>query len=228
MKELNILVVDDHDLLREAVVEHLSQQGHRVTGVCCAQDVDDLFELRTPDVYIIDLNLSGEDGFSLVGRIRKSQIGADIIVTTADNRLEDRIKGYRCGANVHLPKPVDPNELTAVLMSIEIRRANFDLSAKNVLELQMVSLEIIGPSGKRKISAQEADLLVDLSRAPNETMDYWQVAERLGYEEDVEKGTLEVRIVRLRKKLVDVGFDKGAIRALRREGYKLCVPLWVH
>ena len=68
-----ILVVEDNDNLREATVDFLKQQGHQVTGVVCAEDVDDTPTRDLPDLYLIDVNLPGENGFSLVERIRQSQ-----------------------------------------------------------------------------------------------------------------------------------------------------------
>ena len=59
------MVIEDHDILREATVKLLFQEGYEVIGVVCAEDVDDTPVPRTPDLYVVDLNLPGEDGLSL-------------------------------------------------------------------------------------------------------------------------------------------------------------------
>ena len=69
-KPLNIVVVEDHDALREVTVEALSQRGHHVRGVDSAEALPDEPGLLPIDLMVIDLNLPGEDGISLAARIR--------------------------------------------------------------------------------------------------------------------------------------------------------------
>lgn len=76
---LNILLVEDNDDLREATLDFLKSHGHQVTGVVCAEEVDDTPIRDIPDLYLIDVNLPGETGFSLADRIRKSQPLAGIV-----------------------------------------------------------------------------------------------------------------------------------------------------
>ena len=70
---LKILVVEDNDDLREATLAFLQSQGHYVRGVPMAEDISDLAGGFVPDIYVIDLNLPGEDGLSLTRRLRKAQ-----------------------------------------------------------------------------------------------------------------------------------------------------------
>ena len=70
-RRLSIMLVEDYDELRNAIVEKLRQDGHQVIGVPMAEDVDDTPNRSVPDLYIIDLNLPGEDGLSLARRIRR-------------------------------------------------------------------------------------------------------------------------------------------------------------
>ena len=76
-------MVEDNDSLREATVDFLSRQGHQVSGLVCAEDVDDTPTRDVPDLYVIDVNLPGESGFSLAERIRSSQPRAGIVLMTA-------------------------------------------------------------------------------------------------------------------------------------------------
>lgn len=107
---LHILVVEDNDSLRDATVDFLNAQGHQATGVVCAEDVDDTPTRGVPDLYLIDVNLPGEDGFSLAERIRQSQPMAGIVVMTARGQLNDRLEGYASGADNYLIKPVEQSE----------------------------------------------------------------------------------------------------------------------
>lgn len=78
------------------------------------------------------------------------------------------------------------------------------------------------------LSASETAMLVAFSRAPGQRVAYWQIAETLGLDlQTYAKASLEVRIVRLRKKLVEAGAEPGCIEAVRRHGYQLCIPVQV-
>lgn len=70
---LNIIVVEDHDTLREVTVALLAEQGHKVIGLACAEALDDEAGGRVADIYLLDLNLPGENGISLARRIRHAQ-----------------------------------------------------------------------------------------------------------------------------------------------------------
>ncbi len=118
---LNILVVEDNDSLREATVDFLNAHGHIAQGVVNAEDVDDTPTRDVPDLYLIDVNLPGENGFSLAQRIRQSQPGAGIVLMTARAQLNDRLDGYHHGADNYLIKPVEQLELLACIRSLAFR-----------------------------------------------------------------------------------------------------------
>ena len=89
---LHIAVIEDHRLLHQVTVQLLRDQGHHVTGFFCAEELDDESSVFVPDLYVIDLNLPGEDGLSLARRIRASQPATGIIMVTARDSLEDRLQ----------------------------------------------------------------------------------------------------------------------------------------
>lgn len=121
---LNILVVEDHDILREATVETLRQQGHQVTGIDCAEALDAEFGGVLFDVYVIDLRLPGEDGISLTRRLRLRQPGAGIILATARVLPQDREAGLVSGADIYLPKPLLPEDLLAAVAALGAGKAD--------------------------------------------------------------------------------------------------------
>ena len=86
-RPLRIVVVEDYDVLREAIVDLLRQDGHQVTGLAMAEDIDDEVSNSAPDLYVIDLNLPGEDGISLAQRIHRSQPEAMIVIASARSYL---------------------------------------------------------------------------------------------------------------------------------------------
>ncbi|MEY4757381.1 MAG: hypothetical protein RJA34_2279 [Pseudomonadota bacterium] len=119
---LNILVVEDHDALREATVDTLRQQGHQVTGIDSAEAlIGELAGVRF-DVYVIDLRLPGEDGISLTRRLRQDQPDAGIILATARVLPQDRAAGLASGADIYLAKPLLPEDLQAAVAELSRRK----------------------------------------------------------------------------------------------------------
>ena len=226
--KLNITVVEDHDALRAVTIEALRQQGHKVQGIACAEAIDDEAASAPSDLFIIDVNLPGEDGLSLSKRIRRGNPRAGIIMATGRTHVGDRIAGYENGADVYLSKPVEMEELLAAVSAVS-RRADMWQSQPQAEEGFIVdsrSLTLSGPKGTTVISASELRMLIAFSTSHARQLEYWQIMELLGHSpEDFRKASLEVKIVRLRKKLVQVGADLGCLRSLRLVGYQLCVPL---
>jgi len=97
---LNIVVVEDHQLLRESVVEMLTAAGHRVVGVESAEALGDEVALARIDVVVLDIQLPGESGLQLMQRLRRFQPGLGIIAMTALSAIQDRVAGYESGADV--------------------------------------------------------------------------------------------------------------------------------
>jgi DNA-binding response OmpR family regulator len=85
-----------------------------------------------------------------------------------------------------------------------------------------------GPKGAIVISRAELQMLSAFSTSAGQQLEYWQLMELLGHAPDeFRKATLEVKIVRLRKKLIEVGAELRCLRAVRLVGYQLCVPLQI-
>ena len=163
----------------------------------------------------------GEDGLSLAKRIRHAHPLVGIIMLSARSALDDKLSGYDCGADIYLTKPVSLPELSAALRSFARRRlATFRHIAPDGLTLN--KLELQGQHTSVKLTAQEAIVLTALARAPAGRLETWQIAELLDAEVDESfKASLAVRMVRLRKKLIDAGAEGVVIDSLRNIGYQL-------
>lgn len=220
-KALTILVVEDYAVLREAMVDVLTRAGHRVLGVAMAEDVDDEPIGCLPDMYVIDLNLPGEDGLSLVRRIRASAPATKIVLATARTAISDRVAGYAAGADIYLSKPVDPEELVAIAQSLSERPPGRGGNSAHKLVLLSPKMMLQGPQAQAALTQAEVLLLGALARAPDQSLEHWQVAQHLGADGVVSKDSQEVRLGRLRKKLIACGAAAPAIKAIRGHGYKL-------
>lgn len=230
---LNIAIVEDHDALREIMVEVLRREGHHVQGLDCAEAFDDALTPHRIDLLISDLNLPGADGFSLTRRFRAAHPLAGIIMVTARNTLGDKLEGYEVGTDMYLAKPVAPEELVAAVNTVarrlQAQSTQGDAQTGMSLQLDSRRCALVGPLGISTLVSAEATLLTALARAPGQVLEVWQLLELLGLDLDTyAKATFEVRLARLRKKLVQVGAEKSSLRAIGRSTYQLTVALQIY
>ncbi|MEI6799743.1 MAG: response regulator transcription factor [Pseudomonadota bacterium] len=227
MKSLRIMVIEDYDAFREAICRVLTEDGHEAVGVAMAEDVDDTPVGFVPDLYIVDLNLPGEDGISLATRIRKSEPSVGIVIVSARSGVADRIDGYASGANIYLTKPVSLEELRAVVLGFAQRRVEVDRDAEGSLVLHPLRMQVSGPTHSARVTQAEQVLLAAFARAAQQSLEHWQVAAHLGQGEELSKENLEVKLGRLRKKLIACGAPAPVVQSIRGVGYRLCVPVRV-
>lgn len=219
---LHILVVEDNDGLRQATVDFLTAQGHQVTGLVCAEEVDDTPTRDVPDLYLIDVNLPGENGFSLADRIRSCHPNAGIVLMTARGQLSDRLEGYSSGADNYLIKPVEPAELLACVQNLARRVKPLARDESHQLELNSQTLSLAGPSGVVAVTHGESLLLAAFTRSAGQKLERWQAMQLVDpNDKGLVAANLEMRISSLRKKLVVCGAGPDAILTLRNFGYAL-------
>lgn len=219
---MNIVVVEDNDDLRETVVELLCEQGHRVQGLRCAEDLGEEAGGVPIDLLVVDLNLPGEDGLSLARRLRRCQPGLRILMMTVRQLIPDKVLGYASGADIYLTKPINLEELTAAVMALG-RQWN-PAQAGPRLEVMTFSLQALGPNGVVALNITELIVLRALVRASDQRLAHWQLLEIMGLSvTDANQAKLAVRMSRLRKKLDSLGFDCQTLQVHRSEGYRLCL-----
>lgn len=219
---LKIIVVEDHDELREVTVEALGAMGHEVRGVDCAEALDEALTNSRADLLVLDLNLPGEDGISIAHRLRQAQPGVGIVMVTARDAPKDVLSGYDSGADIYLTKPTSPEELGAAIRALA-RRMRPATAADRVVTLDVNNLQIKGTLGTVDVSDHESQLLSALARAIDHRLETWQLLELTGKSTSAgDKKALAVQIVRMRKKLVDVGAAEPTIKSIRSTGYQLC------
>jgi PAS domain S-box-containing protein len=122
LEGLRVLVVDDDDDARVLLTSILEGYGCRVRSASNVTDALDLFAKKTPDVLISDVAMPGGDGYELIRRVRalSREEGGDVpaAAITAYARPEDRSRLLNAGFSIHLPKPVDPAEVLAVVSTL--------------------------------------------------------------------------------------------------------------
>jgi DNA-binding response OmpR family regulator len=156
---LSIVLVEDNDDLRELTAEALRAEGHRVVALSCAEELEDQAGGAMADVFLIDLGLPGEDGYSLARRIRQVQPLVGIIIVSARSDLQDKVDGYDSGADWYLPKPVPMPELLAALKSFARRRQAQQIETDSPAGgLCLCQRELQGPQDKVRLTPSEETL----------------------------------------------------------------------
>ena len=226
---LSIVLVEDNDDLRQLTADALRNEGHRVVALSCSEELEDLGAGAAADVFLIDLNLPGEDGFSLSRRIRQAHPLVGIIIISARSDLQDKVVGYDSGADWYLPKPVPFAELSAALKSFARRQhAQQTDSIMPAGGLRLQYRELHGRLESVRLTPAEETLLTAFARAPSGRLEIWQLLELQGLDsQDASKTSLEVRITRLRKKLAQAGAEGQCLESIRGLGYRLLVPVQV-
>lgn len=190
---LHIVLVEDHDALRDVTVEALVREGHEVVGIASAEDLPDETHAQGIDLYILDLNLPGEDGLSLAARIRASNARAGIIMVTARTQPEDRSAGYDAGADIYLTKPTSPAELISAVKAVARRIKPATHGIAGELTLDPEKLELRGPLGTVDVSLMEIQQLMAFIHAKDQQLESWQLIEMAGREpDDASKKVVEV------------------------------------
>ncbi len=120
-----VLVVDDEPDARSLLKAVLTQCGAEVVAVGSASEALREIEQRTPDCIVSDIEMPGEDGYSLIQKIRQKDHrrggAVPAVALTAHARAEDRMRALTAGYQMHVPKPVEPVELAVVIASL-VRR----------------------------------------------------------------------------------------------------------
>jgi len=217
-----IILIEDHENLRMMMKHLLEDEGFNIIALECAEDFDDEPKTKDADAYIVDLTLPGEDGLNFVKRLKNSHPSSFVVLTTARSKVEDRILGYSTGANVYLPKPVEPSELISIL------RSQFNLSTKSGKEgtLDVQSQILKTNLAEIELSFIEILILSKLISAESQMLESWQLIALYSDENDnFSLEALQMRLSRLRKKLKDAGLGKRALRSERGIGYKLTSSL---
>jgi two-component system phosphate regulon response regulator OmpR len=218
--KINIAVVEDHDVLREMLLDALLEKGYLAQGFRDAYELDAASSKTIFELLILDLNLPGEDGLSIAKRIKESYPDTFIIMITARSSEMDKIQGYEAGADIYLPKPIAITELQAAVSSLSKRILRYkDLGGNLILNEKSASLK-----GTQTVSLSKIDLdiLLALLQADQQRLDFESLLQQVSSNtSNTPKATLEVQIVRLRKKMAEAGAEGVTIKALYKYGYQL-------
>lgn len=218
-----ILIVEDDQSLGEAISDLLREEGYAVE--LCDQG-DDALAIASDqpfDLLLVDAMLPGMDGFALVSNLRQRGHTEPVIMLTARDGVQDRVRGLNAGADDYVTKPFAGIELCARVRAL-LRRQQGEFVDPDTLSTGSVRFhvrtrELTVGMETEMLAPKEAALLELFMRHPGQILTKEQIMQRLwGYDGDVLENTLETYVSRLRKRL---GREEcPTIQTVRSLGYR--------
>jgi two-component system response regulator PhoP len=220
---MRILIVEDDSRLLLQLDQYMQSQGFSVD---LADDGEKaLYQLKEfdYDLAIIDVGLPSMDGFEVVQRARASDITCPIIILTARDRWQEKVKGLECGADDYLTKPFVHEELLARVKAL-IRRSAGQASPivqKGPLSLDTSANQLYVNEQAIELTAYEYKVIEYLMMNPNKVVSKTEMVEHI-YDQDfdLDSNVIEVFVGRLRRK-IDKDSSIKPIETLRGRGYRL-------
>jgi two-component system phosphate regulon response regulator OmpR len=228
----HIVVVEDETTQRQLLVDYLSRQNFRVSGVDRGAALRKLVERELPAVVLLDIGLPGEDGFALARWLRERSARIGIIMVTVASDTVDRVAGLETGADDYIAKPFEPRELLARVKSVLRRATGAPVAAgprvrigRRVLDLDKRVLVDPADGSEEALTASEFDLLKVFTENPNRPLQRdWLLEVTSHREMEAFDRAIDLRITRLRRKIEPDPTHPDAIRTVRGVGYMFVPP----
>ena len=221
---MKILVVEDEHKLAEYLRKGLGEHGFLVDVACNGIDGRHLAVEGEYDLLVLDVMLPGVDGFSILSAVRRKH-HTPVLMLTARDRVEDRVRGLQEGADDYLVKPFAFSELLARIRALLRRSARPQAEATILrltdLELDLVRRKAVRGGQRLALTAKEFALLVLLLQRSGEILARTTIAEHVwDMNFDSDTNVVDVAVRRLRAKLDDP-FPEKLLHTVRGMGYVL-------
>lgn len=214
---MRLLLIEDDELLGDAVKAGLIQFGYVVDWLKDGEAARSAMKSESFELIILDLGLPKLSGLGFLQSIRNDGNSTPVIILTARDSVEDKVKGLDSGADDYLIKPFDLNELSARVRALVRRsqgRADAILQYKNIT-LDPAAHSVYVDENMVNVPRREFSLLQKLLENSGQVLSREQLMQSIyGWDEDVDSNALEVHIHNLRKKL-----NANFIRTIRGIGY---------
>lgn len=228
---IDLLVVDDEPELRGLLAEYFSRQGFAVRCAADAAEARSQIAAARPALLLLDVHMPGETGLALARSLRELHPGLGIVMLTTAGESVDRIVGLELGADDYVAKPFELRELLARVRAVLRRlaaaapppgagpgghRVRF-----GACTLDLDQRRLLGADGAQiEITAAEFDLLALFARHPNRPLNRDQIMEQAhqrGW--DVFDRSIDLRVMRLRRKIEAVPDKPEVLKTVRGVGY---------
>lgn len=220
---MRLLIVEDEKDLRNIVKKRLVKESYSVDACGDGLEAQDYIAMASYDAIILDIMLPGKDGLQILKELRMEGDTTPVLMLTARDGIEDRVKGLDLGADDYLIKPFSFEELLARIRVITRRNAG---TVSNRLVVGSLTLDRdtrqVEREGKEiKLSSKEFMVLEYFMRNPGIVLSRNQIEQSVwDYDFEGESNVIDVYVRYLRKK-IDEGFEKKMIYTVRGAGYVL-------
>jgi len=218
---MKILIIEDSERLRRSLSRGFSELGYSVDSAADGRAGLNYARSFEYEVIVLDIMLPVMDGISVLKALRDARVQSNIIILSAKDQIEDRIKGLNLGADDYVCKPFSFDELHARVLTL-IRRGHLlksnIIAVKNLtVDIQLKQVSVL--DNIVQLTPLEYSLLVKLAINLNKVISSRRLAENL-YDSDlsISKNSIEVHISSIRKKLKAAGVE-NIIETRRSFGY---------
>lgn len=225
-KKPHILVVDDDERLRALLSRFLREHEFLVVTAVDARDARAKLERLEFDLIVMDVMMPGQNGMELTQELKKEKLETPVLLLTALEEIESRIRGFEAGADDYLPKPFEPRELllrmNAILRRSAARPARKEEGAVRLgrWTLDADRGELVDDGGARlPLTQVEHALLKALAGRRGEVVSREELARLCDL--DAAERTIDVQVNRLRKKVEEDPKVPKYIQTVRGKGYVL-------
>ncbi len=229
-----VMIVDDDPALGAMISEYLVGQGMNALSVASGHEMLRMLETKTLDLILLDLQLKNEDGFDVLRELRQRS-DVPVIIATGHRKDEiDRVVGLELGADDYVTKPFGLRELLARIKAVLRRHASDYSRRKNNgvtyqfggWKLRSKTRELFDPNGEAvPLTKGEHALLVAFLDAPQRTLAREHLLQATRVHEDIFDRSIDVQILRLRRKLESDSSAPSMIVTERGLGYVFTLPV---
>ena len=197
---MKILIIEDEEMIADIISRGLTRAGYQCECVYDGTDAAGLLEEKRYDLILLDIMLPGVVGYELMEYIKN--LGIPVIFITAKARLEDKIKGFKLGADDYITKPFELAELTARVEAV-LKRYYKTQSRISVAGMEIDTLSRTVKNGRLvELTAKEYDLFLVFLRNRNIALYRERIYEEVwGGEYDPDSRTVDIHVQRLKRKM---------------------------
>lgn len=221
---MRLLLIEDDQKIASFIIKGFQSAGFAVDHAADGDQGLDLSFEETYDVIIVDIMLPKRDGLSVIRQLRREKILTPVLILSAKDSVDDRVKGLETGSDDYLPKPFAFAELLARVQAL-MRRSSGTAEPTRLslgdLSLDLVTRDVMRGGQRVDLQPLEYSLLAYLMRNAGKVVSKTMIMEHVWhYNFDPQTNVVEARICRLRDK-IDKGFDQKLLHTVRGVGYVL-------
>ena len=220
--QTHILVVDDDNRIRDLLKEYLRENDFIVSTSENAENAKIKLSYFKFDLVVLDVMMPGQDGYELTKEIKKNT-SIPIILLTAKDGVQSRIKGLELGADDYIGKPFEPKELLLRIKNIVNKSNKINLNNKYVVgraEIDLNKMNIILGKKNKKINLSEKKILIKMLENPGKTFSREEIKKISGI---IQERSIDVMITRLRQKIEVNPKNPKYLQTIRGSGYVLWI-----